>query len=295
MHINRRLNGPFMLRRPTSLPATTVNIDSYSPPISTSVIKFTAKKARVYLAICALVNGSNYVFTKMLQDAVPSALLTLLRFSLATLFFLPTLFTFKADAAVVKGAVQIGLTQAVGFISQIVALRHASASKVAFFSCLSVALCPLLDLFSSTINGSTSDRKPTYNDFIAPFLALLGVFVLEFGGIEEVRWTDILILASPLSFASGFRKSEKLAKKYPDVLMFNTGIQMLTVTAVALIWTILSGQFPVTKVAYGVLKSTFTNWKVMIGLLYAGIVTTAWTQLTEQKGIKQCLFNYLNI
>jgi drug/metabolite transporter (DMT)-like permease len=222
-------------------------------------------------------NGSNYVFTKLLEEAVPAPLLTFLRFFIATLFFIPYLLKPHVDIRVIRGAVGIGITQAIGFITQIIAIKNSSPSKVAFFTCLSVVLCPLLDWLST--NEQT--QKP---DLIAPFVALIGVAFLEFAGVDRVHWADIFILLAPLGFASGFRKSERLARDFPDVIHYNTGIQLLTVTIIALGWALGAGQFPLTPTALRTLGRNLLSWRVALGLFHAGVVTTAWTQLTEQRG-----------
>ena len=272
---------------PASYEFCSESIDADSASVTPIKVGFTADRARMYLALCALLNGSNYVFTKLLQEAVPNALLTCLRFVFASLLFIPSLTKYKRHRNVIRGAVQIGITQAVGFISQVIALKHFSASKVAFFSSLSVVLCPLLDAVVGLHNRVCNITKPPVEpvpgaSLAAPLMAIVGVAFLEFGGMDPVHWTDLLMLVTPLAFASGYRKSEALVRAHPGAVHFNTGVQMVTVSTVSLAWALAAGQLPVTRRAAGSLLRRLSSWR--LGLLHAGLVTTAWTQLTEQKG-----------
>lgn len=256
--------------------------------VSTDARSITTRNPRLFLALCALLNGSSYVFTKMLQDSVAPSLLTFLRFLLATTCFVPTLCTTPFQPAVAKSAMAIGVTQAIGFITQAVALRYASASKVAFFTCLSVILCPLLDYLSSIGRNNTRITKTSvsWDGFIAPILALMGVACLEFGGMEQVRWTDALIIFAPLAFASGYRKSERLAKEFPCVIYYNTGIQMVTVSAISALWALRTGHLPVSPRQLLGISRRLSHPRILFGLLHAGLLTTALTQLLEQKAIR---------
>lgn len=99
----------------------------------------------------------------------------------------------------IRGAIEIGIWCGVGFITQSIALEHASASKVAFFTCLAVILVPIFDMYFRIPQNNKQNDEPEasslssppavpfdrYN-LLAPLLALIGVAVLEFGGIEKV-------------------------------------------------------------------------------------------------------------
>ena len=101
----------------------------------------------------------------------------------------------------VRGAVEIGVWCGIGFITQSTALEHASASKVAFFTCLAVILVPIFDMYFRTPQNTKQNDEPEANisnqpalsfdkyNLLAPLLALIGVAILEFGGIEKVSTT----------------------------------------------------------------------------------------------------------
>ena len=254
-------------------------------------------KYRSLLGFIALMNGMNYVCTKLLEEAVPAAVLTFLRFAIASVCFLPDLVLaanprFERDSRalspgdrrrVAKEASLIGLSQAVGYMAQVVAIKHCSPSKVAFFTCLSVVLCPLLAL----LNPKERDADSKV-DFIAPSLALLGVGFMEFADAGGMQPADLLLLLIPVSFAVGFSRSERLGHAFPGSVRFNTAVQMLTVSALSLVWAISSRQLPTSVEQLSALLVRLKNWRVALGLAHAGVITTAWSQLVEQQG-ERCL------
>ena len=98
----------------------------------------------------------------------------------------------------VRGAIEIGIWCGIGFITQSIALEHASASKVAFFTCLAVILVPIFDMYfripqntkqNDEVEANISTPPISFDRYnlLAPLLALIGVAVLEFGGIEKVH------------------------------------------------------------------------------------------------------------
>ena len=177
----------------------------------------SVERARFYVMLCALMYGSNIVFTKLLQgntmslrfhgiplnplDMIPTPTLTLLRFTIASLCYLPKFIHIRqADLVLLKGATEIGLWCGVGFITQSIALEYTSASKVAFFTCLAVILVPIFDMYfripqntkqndESEVNTNGSRMPWDKFNLLAPILALIGVAVLEFGGVEKVMHT----------------------------------------------------------------------------------------------------------
>ena len=276
---------------PLRIPLRSMIVQSSDLKSCRSSLENEKVKYRSLLSFIALMNGMNYVSTKLLEEAVPAAMLTFLRFAIASICFLPDFFLATKDRRdtdrqtlstrdrwrVAREASVIGLSQAVGYTAQVMAIKHSSPSKVAFFTCLSVVLCPLLAL----LNPKERSAKV---EFIAPSLALLGVGFMEFADAGGMQAVDLLLLLIPVSFAVGFSRSERLGYAFPGSVRFNTAVQMLTVSMLSLVWAVSSRQFPTSVNQLTTLLSRLKNWKVALGLAHAGVITTAWSQLVEQQG-----------
>ena len=277
-------------------------------------------KARALLVSCAALYGSNYPLTKLLQDALNPAFVTTLRFVIASVFFLPsTIRGLSGEANLSLGSIELGIWCSIGFISQAMILTKTSASKAAFFCGLSVLMPPIFalveDLFSrfSTNNtpvakslkeppAASLDKKPSgsvlyklmKSPFIKPFLALCGAAILEWGsGMESAGLSDLALLITPVSFAMCFWRSASLGAKYPDEIASITGIMLSTVAVLGIVWSSVSLNFCCSAAGgsdfpaeCSKLFSALSGWKVIAGLLYSGIFTTAFTSYVEQQVIR---------
>lgn len=181
---------------------------------------------------------------------------------------------------------------AIGFIVQAIALESTSASKVAFFPCLSAVFVPILDEIHRRHLRKTNIEaiilpgpSRRYKPLVAPLLALLGVASLELGDVG-IRRSDVVLLALPLAFALCFHRAGLLSQLYPDDTTFIAGVQMCTVAVISLLWTVISGHFPWTLSRWNGLLGMLSHRKLLLGLLYSGVCITAWTAFIEQKAIK---------
>lgn len=143
---------------------------------------------------------------------------------------------------------------------------------------------------------------------IPAIFSLLGVGVLELGGIDPPHVVDMFVCIVPFSFAMCLWKSEKLTESYPNESYIITGILLGTTCVLSFLFAILIGEVPsftyLENVKYihtfsgGVLttvavNNTFANlienlmnWKILIPLLYTGLFTTAYTSYIEQMAVK---------
>ena len=237
------------------------------------------------------------------QDKLAPPLVTMFRFLLATIFFIPAFISYfnskPVDYGAFVGSLELGLYCAVGFIAQAQILQYTSASKAAFSCGLGVIMPPLFDLIHSTFKGkSTIDQhnnarknKTTMelkdSPFVPPLIALVGAAILELHGLNEpAKLSDIYLLITPINFAMCFWKSEKHSRKYPNHTELITATMLLSVTVITLIWTLLTGTLPCDKVSFVQLIKVFYDWKVASALLFTGIMTTAWTSYIEQNVLK---------
>ena len=202
----------------------------------------------------------------------------------------------RKDRALFFSSIEIGVWCAIGFNVQAVTLQFTTASKNAFITALSVIFIPLFEAMSiflkSTQNNDIveADQKlipPSICFSLTPSaLALLGVGILEMGGLEPPKSVDAIVCIVPLAFALNFFRSEHLSKKYPHELFFITGVILTTTCFISFFLAFMTSGFPDDSVTLIALIDILTNWKVGLPLLYTGIITTAITSYVEQRAIK---------
>ena len=281
----------------------------------------SASKARAILVFCAALYGSNYPLTKVLQDSLNPAFVTTLRFAIASLLFLPSTFRgLRGESGLSLGSIELGIWCSIGFVSQAMVLTQTSASKAAFFCGLSVLMPPIFEVLEpffttgslkqdsgSKTNSSGVTAKTIQNTsaisltrrflkipFIKPFLALCGAAILEWGsGMEPARLSDLALLITPISFAMCFWRSAQLGVRYPTEIASISGIMLSTVAVVGFAWSSISLNFCCSAVGgsdfpaeCSKLFSALCETKVIAGLVYSGIFTTAFTCYVEQQVIR---------
>ena len=276
--------------------------------------------ARALLVSCAVLYGSNYPLTKLLQDSLNPSLVTTLRFMIASAFFLPsTIDGLRGETRLSVGSIELGIWCSIGFISQAMILTKTSASKAAFFCGLSVLMPPIFHLIESSIESmklmrsgdvkiiQTDEQLPAIHKdrssslmyklcktpFVKPFLALCGAAILEWGsGMQPAQLSDLSLLITPVSFAMCFWRSAYLGTRYPTEIAAITGIMLSTVAIIGVGWSCITLNFccrtGLTDLPSECSKliSALCEWRVLCGLLYSGIFTTAFTSFVEQKVIR---------
>jgi drug/metabolite transporter (DMT)-like permease len=220
---------------PFSLPWKNVNVLNAEECRTPSI-------ARRNLVICSVLYGLNYVPNVVLQRHISPITANFLRFGIAALYFLPGMLGADSSLQLIKTGIELGIWCAIGFIAQSYALRNYAASKVTFFAALSVLVTPLLDssptrsldpVIATVIDdqaappyrkgkqgrATLAERQnhrmaailARLHSLAAPFLAFVGVIILEWGGIDRAQYRDILLLITPFAFAQCFARSEQLA------------------------------------------------------------------------------------
>ena len=215
---------------------------------------------------------------------------------------------FKGSSDVILVGFELGFWCAVGFMAQAIALKHSSASKAALFSSLGVLIPPILDYVEHWITnlGKINERNEVASDscqlksapisifkkivkspFFSPFLAMIGAAIIEWGGIEPPRWTDLILLVTPLCFATCFWRSEKHAARFPEATNTITGLMLSNSAIFFCFWSLLTSTLPFSKSEWQQTWSVLTqDWRNLAILVFNGLIATGWTALSEQKSLK---------
>ena len=119
-------------------------------------------------------------------------------------------------------------------------------------------------------------------------LALIGVGILEFGGLDPPRWIDMVVCVAPVCFALNFWRSEHYAELYSNDVLAFTGVILCTTTGISFIICIILQVYPgsTSSMEWSDLMFQLLYWKISLPLLFTGILTTAWTSYTEQRVLK---------
>ena len=163
-----------------------------SPPSSTSTLMANSSVsetedegnsrwiARLILVVVSAFYGTNFGCVKILGEGLDPSVAAVLRFSLAALVFLPSLLkVIKTKPQLVRGGLEVGAYNALGYWTQASALVTTSASTVAFICSLAVIVVPILDTIFP--KKSTTKNEAWYAPLLPALVATAGVGCLELG------------------------------------------------------------------------------------------------------------------
>jgi drug/metabolite transporter (DMT)-like permease len=249
--------------------------------------------ARTILIVVSAFYGTNFGCVKILGEALDPSVAAALRFTLAALVFLPYLLkVIKTKPQLVRGGLEVGAYNALGYWTQASALVTTSASTVAFICSLAVIVVPILDaLFPKK---TASKDVAWYAPLLPALVAVAGVGCLELGGDKIPGFGDFFALGQPLFFGLGFWRIEGFMResKEPGDAQAFTGAMMISVALFAFMWSLHDFILPSIAEPAGLMHAfqmqmtAFNDWKVIAAIAWTGIVTTALTAYGENYSMK---------
>lgn len=275
-------------------------------------------QARILLLISAALYGTNFTFVKILNENMPGSAGTAIRFALAGLVTIPLAFqrsatvnddssNFNMNVPLVndetetqiqdysqiatKGAIlggaEIGLWNAIGYLTQAAGLETTNAGTSAFICSLAVVVVPILDFLTG--------KKISSSQTLGALLAVVGVAFLELDGFQgnlaagqgiALSTGDMLSLVQPLAFGVGFWRMEHYMRKFPNEAMKLTASQ-LSVIAMASVAFFLATSGGVAGIPdFNQLAEWMSSPLIVGSLLWTGIMTTALTVYMETLALK---------
>lgn len=274
--------------------------------------------ARLLLIAAAALYGTNFTLVKILDESVPVAASTSLRFVLAALVTLPwflaprsemsrqiagrdgTVEFLKDDGVWLRGAslagLEIGLWNSIGYITQAIGLETMDASKSAFICSLAVVFVPIIDFLSGK-------PAPSLKTIMGIILAVFGVGLLELGDslfpaaatsltemtttapLLAIKDSDWISFIQPLAFGIGFWRMEHAMRKYPTEATRLTAGQLLGVAAVSLACYCASNDIFAASSLQQIM-TWITDPSIATALVWTGLITTALTIYMETMALK---------
>lgn len=249
--------------------------------------------AKSSILLCSMIYGFSYIVTKNLQEKLSPELINVLRFSLATVCFIPEMIQTKFSFILLRIGFELGFLCSLGFMTQSIAITMASTSKAALFTSLTVVIPPVLDVIESKLFKSTDQlgdgkqkglwQRLRQSKFTAAFLAFFGAVVVECGDVETPHLRDLLLLVTPLSFALCFWRSEKYAARYKLPAKAVTGFMMLFSTLFFALWAAFHSQLPVNVGDWNEIWLALCSKPILfLNLLFLSLFATAYTAISEQ-------------
>lgn len=249
--------------------------------------------ARAILVAVSAFYGTNFGCVKILGSALHPGVAAALRFSIASLIFLPQMLKVaNGKKSIVLGGLEVGAYSAIGYFAQAQSLLSTKASNVAFICSLAVIVVPIIESLFGENKGWPYLRSALF----PAVLAAIGVGCLELGGATTPGVGDLWAFLQPLFFGLGFWRIERHMKqcREPEDAQAFTGAMMSVVAVLSVVWAIHDFVMPISS--YGsemlstALQSQITNiltdWHVPMALLWTGVVTTALTSYGENIAMK---------
>jgi len=257
----------------------------------------------VVVILCALW-ASNFAAAKlvMAEPGVDSSLYALSRFSVALLALTPgsigAIRKGVLDWETAKGAAVCGSWVAFGYLGQTLGLLSTTASRscvICTLHCVFVAaVAEFMRVQKSKLDecGVVKKEGKTF-DFmkLAPAaVAVLGVAIVELkgaGGAPTIG--DLLSFAQPIGFGMGYLQLEELVRKKPDAGLPISAIKLVMVAAFSF------GMFELYPLLqHEPLAPRIPDFMPIIssplalgGILYTGLITTAWALWIESIAFKR--------
>ena len=225
-----------------NLESSVESSDSSAP----KTFSFSFVWPRALLLVCSILYGTNFPLGRLMNDNLPASAATSSRMLLATIALSPFLLQINPELRLT--AMLCGTFTALGYVTQSVALIDTPAATVSFLGALVVIVPPILASFIDKKKMGLKDEPQTW---LAAFLCLVGVGILELGGggeggttvglLDDIGWGDIWSLGQAVGFGTSFFITERMMAKEPSQALPITAFQCAMSALIAAIWAILDG------------------------------------------------------
>ena len=179
--------------------------------------------ATLTLVLITLIWGSTFVIVKETVTTVPPPLLLALRFSVAALLFSWV----RPRGAAFRPGLVLGLLSFAGFATQTLGLVSTTASKAAFITGLSVILTPIFSALWFRHNVPV-------RAYLAAGVALLGLGLMSFTGVQGVSVGDVWVLGTAVFYAFYILYLGEVAPQYGALEL--SAVQFWLMALLAWVW-----------------------------------------------------------
>eukprot|EP00741_Cyanophora_paradoxa_P003364 tig00000692_g3270.t1 len=176
-----------------------------------------------------MLDAAGFSFVKILDNDLAPSLSTALRFSVASIGFLPYLWKHRNDMEAFLAGGELGLWLFAGFAFQSLALQTVEASRSAFISSLDVVIVPMVEwlVFRYRLGVRT---------WVAALVACVGVIALETGGMHGPEIGDLFSVLMATCWAINFIRLEEHGHKHSATLL--SAVELCATSVLCLGWFI---------------------------------------------------------
>lgn len=239
----------------------------------------------VVLNILTVIYASNIPIIKETEAILDPSLFSVVRFSVATIPFIPFMFQTKEDAKIRTAGVELGLWVGAAYLMQGIGLLTTDAGHASFISAFTVIVVPLLDgLFGTRISKIT---------WFGATMALIGIGLLEYSG-SSITVGDFWSLLSAILFGIHMLRTEHFSRAIKkDKFLGLLGYEIVVIALLSAIWYWWSSDtFSLPHMNFNDINWT-ESWKKLVALpwfpiIYTGIFSTGfclWAELAAMQDV----------
>ncbi|KAH9316708.1 hypothetical protein KI387_025335 [Taxus chinensis] len=239
----------------------------------------------VVLNILTFIYASNIPVVKEVEAVLDPSLFSVVRFTIATVPFIPFMFQTWKDTSIRMAGLELGLWVSGGYLLQGIGLLTSDAGRASFIAALTVIVVPLLD-------GLLGTRIPKLTWF-GSTVALLGIALLESSG-SPVTIGDFWNLLSAIFFGIHMLRTEHFSRNTrADKCLGLLGYEILVIAFVSAIWYLWgSDTFNFFNMHLEDINWT-DSWQKVVALpwlpiIYTGIFSTGfclWAELAAMRDV----------
>ncbi|KAM3209276.1 hypothetical protein ACQJBY_063763 [Aegilops geniculata] len=251
---------------------------------ATSLVPRRARSV-ILLNLLVLIFASNISIVKEAQTMLDPDLFNIIRFTIASIPFVPFLLKSLRDMQVVIRGVELGVWVTLAYLTQSIGLVTADAGRASFISALTVIIVPFLD-------GILGAEIPAYT-WLGAFLSALGVGILELSGSPPCVG-DLLTLVSAFCFGIHMLRTEHISRKMKkENFLALVGCQVVVIAVVSAVSFIIKC-FLQNVVPWNLKSRTPTELFSMmssfpwLAILYTGIIATTfclWAEIVAMRDV----------
>ncbi|XP_073123025.1 uncharacterized protein [Henckelia pumila] len=248
---------------------------------------FGNKKFRsiILLNVITIIYASNISIIKDAESFTDPAYFSAVRFVLATIPFLPSIFLARNDIQTRNSGLELGLWVSLGYLSEALGLLTSDAGRASFISLFTVIIIPLLESVVGVIVPART--------WFGILMSVLGISMLECCG-SPPNVGDLFNFVSAIFFGIHTLRTKHVSRtvgeeKFSALLGYEVGV----VAVLSTIWCLVAANFDHAQDSEGISWTWefFSDWIFAfpwVPALYTGVFSTGvslWGEIAAMREV----------
>ncbi len=227
----------------------------------------------LFLLITTILWGSTFTITNQLTQIIPPMFYMGIRYLIGFLAFLPFFRHFKTMTAKTwKITLIASFLLWTSFMLQTIGIKLTTAAKSAFITGLNVIMIPI---FAAIIYR----QKVRPIIWLSTILALFGISLMSFAGLDNIALGDILVLICDVFYALYILYLERVLPKV-NIIAFSA-FQLLFLSLASFLVSLIF-ENPTDSI-FSQLDQIFSIQNIVL-LLYMGLIATSFATIIQMHG-----------